>query len=119
MNNATFYSLPLRVLSLLIRNFLALREKINFRALLILGYILIISLLSFYIFQVNSSIKEVYLIQDYEKKLDSLSEKEKKLEGAFLQSNYLENFDDLAQNLNFEKTNKVRYIQVADRLANK
>lgn len=80
----------------------------------ILALISIISLLVFYIFQVNFLIKETYLSQSYEKKLDQIAKENEILKINFSKSNSLENLEKYLSAGNFEKANKVKYIQISE-----
>ena len=79
----------------------------------IFNFILII-LLSLYIFQVGSLTKDIYLIKDYERKLDNLSKGNETLEINFSKSNSLSNIEDFLSKENFVKSNKVKYIQILE-----
>jgi len=74
--------------------------------------LLIGALLVFYIFQENSIVQNIYLLNNYERKLTELQEDYKNLEIKFAEINSLENLESLVQNLNYEKIEKIRYIQV-------
>ena len=89
--------------------------KINFsrRIFWILNFILII-LLGLYIFQVGTLTQAIYLIKDYEKKLDSLSKENEILEINFSKSNSLSNLENFLSKENFVKSNKVKYIQILE-----
>ena len=89
--------------------------RINFsqRIFWILNFILII-LLGLYIFQVGTLTQAIYLIKDYEKKLDSLSKENEILEINFSKSNSLSNIENFLSKENFVKSNKVKYIQILE-----
>ncbi|XOB41708.1 MAG: hypothetical protein ACKKMS_03260 [Candidatus Nealsonbacteria bacterium] len=88
--------------------------KIGLKAFWILSFISIISLLIFYIFQVNAMIGETYLIQNYQRKIKELSQENKTLEINFSQANSLSTIETLVKNLNFEKVERIHYIQVLE-----
>jgi len=88
--------------------------KIGLRAFWILSFISIISLLIFYVFQVNSMIGETYLIQNYQRKINELSRENKTLGINFYQANSLSTIESLVKNLNFEKVEQIHYIQVLE-----
>lgn len=77
-----------------------------------LGIILLAYLLVLCVLQVVSMSKETLLINSYRREMDELSEINKALEVNFFQTNYLKNIESLASKLNFEKTGRIRYIQV-------
>lgn len=91
-----------------------LRMRFWLRTFLILHFILIFGLLVFYIFQINEMTKISYLLSNYEKKVNKLTEENKNLEINFSRINSLENLESLAKNLNFEKVKKIHYIQVRE-----
>jgi len=93
---------------------LVLKRKFSLKAFWILSFISIISLLIFYIFQVNSMIRETYLIQNYQRKIKELSQENKTLEINFFQANSLSTIESLVKNLNFEKVERIHYIQVLE-----
>lgn len=81
---------------------------------LITFLIIIIGLLGFYIFQVNAKISERFLVQEYEQKLNNLSQENKILEISFAQDGSLGRIIQMAEELNFEKTDKIHYIRALD-----
>lgn len=72
----------------------------------------IISLLVFYIFQVNIFTKEIYLLKDYKKKLNLLKRENESLEISSAKINSLASLENLIKDLNFKKIGKVRYIRI-------
>jgi len=88
--------------------------KLNLKVIWILGFILLSVLLIFYIFQVNLMTKEIYLIQKYQRNINYLSRENKTLEINLSQQNSLSNIETLVKALNFEKADKIRYIQVLE-----
>ncbi len=74
----------------------------------------ILFLLSFYVFQVNSLSKEIYLIENYEKQLNQLSEENEALEINFSEVNSLKNIVSYLQTQNFERANKIKYIHILE-----
>ena len=76
----------------------------------------ILFLLSFYIFQVNSLSKEIYLIENYEKQLNQLSEENEALEINFSKVNSLKNIVSYVETQNFERVNKIKYIRILETL---
>jgi len=88
--------------------------KLSLKTFWILSIILTITLLVFYIFQINLMTKETYLIQEYQKKIGELSRENKILEINLSQQNSLSNIETLIKNLNFEKIDKIHYLQVLE-----
>ena len=109
MNNTLTLSLPISSTS---------RFRIKgFKVLWIFISILTLSLLVVCIFQINAYTKEVYLIQNYEKKLNQLTRENKILEVNFSEVNSLNNVGNYVQNNVFEKANKIDYIRLLESTA--
>lgn len=89
-----------------------LKLKINLKLFWILSIISIMTLLAFYIFQVNAIVSESYQIQNYQRKLNAISEQNEILEINSAQVNSLGNIEEQIQELGFEKVDQVHYIQV-------
>lgn len=110
MNNSLTLTLPISS-----SQRVAMEKRKN---LLTVFWILIISLLAFsivlYVFQVNELTKEIYLIQNYERKLDKLSKENKNAEIGFSTVNSLEKIEGDIQNLNLEKLTEIKYIRILD-----
>lgn len=71
-------------------------------------------LLIVYAFLVNELTGGTYLIKNYSNKIESLSQENKNLEVSFAKTGFLETVEQKAQELNFEKTTSVKYIQILD-----
>lgn len=69
------------------------------------------------VFQLNDRAREVYLLGQYQKQLNVLTQENKALEINFSKTNSLNSIDDLAQNQLFEKTNKIEYIRILETTA--
>lgn len=85
-----------------------------FKLFWIFSILFIITLLFFYIYQVNVEISERYLIQNYNKKLREVSKENQDLEIKEAQTNSLDKIVELLKPLNFEKANKIHYIRILD-----
>ncbi len=105
MNNTLTLSLPISSIS---------RFRISSKFLWIFISILTLSLLVVCIFQINAYTNEVYLIQNYEKKLNQLTRENKILEVNFSEVNSLNNVGNYVQNNVFEKANKIDYIRLLE-----
>ena len=70
------------------------------------------SKLLYYVFGVNELTKGSYLIKNYQKEITKLSEENAILETSFADISFLENVQEKAKELSFEKTKSVKYIQV-------
>ncbi len=88
--------------------------RVRFVAVLVLGLIGLILLLSFYVFQINEMAGSSYLVENYNKKINRLFQENQSLEMNFVQINSLENIEKLVNNLNFEKVKEPSYIQILD-----
>lgn len=73
-----------------------------------------LTLLVFYIFQVNTLANETYLIQSCEKKLSQLSGDNETLEVSFSKADSLSNIENYLQSQNFEKVSQVKYIHILE-----
>lgn len=88
--------------------------SINWKLICFLGFFMVSVLLTFYVYQVNYLIGGTYLISDYEKNTDSLSQETKNLEVSFAENSFLGEVLEKTQELGFQKTTAVKYIQVPD-----
>jgi hypothetical protein len=68
--------------------------------------------LAFYVFQLNNTIKDSYLINSYQKKLEKLQEEEKLLKIDSFKDPRLKNIEEIALKLGFETAKEVKYIQL-------
>jgi len=96
------------------RSFSIRLPRINWRIFLLLGFCSVLFLSVFYIFQVNTMIKSGYLMKNYQKKIDNLINENKNLEVNLAQISYLENIQKKTKELNFEKTQTIKYIQILE-----
>lgn len=76
-----------------------------------------IALVAACVFQLNARTKEVYLLEQYQNQLSTLTQENKLLEINFSKTNSLNSIGDLAQNQLFEKTNKIEYIRILETTA--
>lgn len=90
----------------------SLSLKISLNFFWTLSFILIISLVILYIFQVTAITEAMYLIKNHSRQLESLSQENEILEIKFSQLNSLENLRFLVANLNLEKVEKIDYIEI-------
>lgn len=79
---------------------------------LILFVILIIGLLTFYVFQINIEVSERYLIKDYKKRITELSNQNKILAINSTQNGSLGKMAEIIASQDFEKIDKIHYIRV-------
>ena len=88
--------------------------RFNSKIFLILGFILIISLLIFYIFQVNALAEENFKIEISQKKTDKLTQENEILSINSLKLNSLPNIETLIKDFGFEKVQKINYVQILE-----
>lgn len=72
------------------------------------------SLLIFYAFLINELTGGTYLIKNYSKQINTLSQENRNLEVNFAKTGFLESMEQRAKKLNFEKTTSVKYVQILD-----
>jgi hypothetical protein len=87
------------------------KKRINLRKIWILSIFSIIILSFLYIVQVNSITNKSYLLHSLQAKLEKLSEENDELEVWLTKNEPLPNLEVLAQNLNFEKIDRVQYLK--------
>jgi len=71
-------------------------------------------LLFFYIYQINVLTKGTYLISSYSNSIEKISKENKRLEVSFAENSFLGEVLIKSQDLNFQKTTSVKYIQVLE-----
>jgi len=91
-----------------------LRVRFSLKTVWILSLGLMFFLLIFYIFQVNQVTKASFAISNYEKQMTELSQESKSLEMSFSDLSSLASVETLVSTLNYEKVNKVHYIQMLE-----
>ncbi len=91
-----------------------LKKLITLRLFWFLAVLSAAALLVFYVFQINAAVSERYSIQKYEKRISEVSRENQNLEISSAQTNSLDNITAFLGELNFEKVDKIHYIQVLD-----
>lgn len=104
MSNTLVLSLPISM---------KYRLTLNFRFFYLI-FLLLIPLLVFFIFQINSVVSGSYQLQRYQKRIDELTGENKFLEVNSANINSLESVDSRVQELGFEKIDKIHYIQILE-----
>lgn len=66
------------------------------------------------VLRINSLIREIYIVQKYEKIITMLSAENQKLEIQFSKTNSLSSLKSKIQELNLEKISKIRYIKASE-----
>lgn len=85
---------------------------LNWNIVCFVGLFMIVFLLSFYVYNINELTKGAYLIKNYEKQANILLQKNKSLEVGFAKSDFMGNLETKTKELGFEKTQKIKYIQI-------
>lgn len=85
--------------------------RINLRKIWLLGFILIVSLLIFYIFQISEIARVSFAISAHEQEAAKLFQQNKNLEISLFQRNSLFSLETMVNELNYEKVNKINYIR--------
>lgn len=87
---------------------------INWRLMFFAGLFVSLSLLVFYVWQINDLTKGVYTISNYDKQISKLLEENKKLEISFAESSFMGQALTKIQALDFQKATSIKYIQILD-----
>lgn len=82
-----------------------------------LGLVLTAVLAGAYIVQVNRTTALAYEISGIERGISQLTEENKGLTSQYAKNISFQEFDTLASSLNFQKVDKVNYIQILDTTA--
>ncbi len=84
---------------------------INWKAICFAGFFVSLTLLVFYVWQINNLTRGSYIINGYEKQISALSEQNQNLEVSFAESSFMGQALTKIQGLNFQKAASVKYIQ--------
>ncbi|MBZ9569636.1 hypothetical protein KJA16_01805 [Patescibacteria group bacterium] len=109
MNNTSILNFPISIIRAL-----PLKLRFNLKLFWIFSLILIITLLAFYIFQFNALTSETYKIQDSQKKINELFSENENLEIKLAKLNSLATIETLIEEFDFEKVDKIHYIQILE-----
>jgi len=88
--------------------------QVNWGLVCFAGIIMCSLLLVFYIYQINVLLKGSYLVSSYEKEIEKITQENKELEVSFAENNFLAGVLSKTQELNFQKSNSMKYIQVME-----
>jgi hypothetical protein len=110
MNNTLVLTPPISIIRKLV-----LKIKFSWKAFWISSFILIITFIFSYIFQINALAEETYRIQDYQKKISGITQENDILLASSLKQNSLSNIETLIKDFGFERIKKIHYIQVLER----
>lgn len=86
--------------------------SVNWKIVFFASFLACSALLVFYAFQINDLTKGTYLINNYEKEINSLARENGNLEVSFAESGFLGQVLAKTQEMNFLKTTSVKYIQI-------
>lgn len=86
----------------------------NWKAVCAVGFVITLTLLVFYVWQINALTRGFYLVNGYEKQISQLSEENNSLQVSFAESSFLGQALTKIQSLNFQKATLVKYIQTLD-----
>lgn len=109
MNHVSTLTPPFSIIRPLI-----FKLNFNLKILGILSLLTLISLLVFYIFQTNSVVSESYLFQNYQEKLNKMTQENEALEISSTQVNSWGSIESKIKELDFEKVGKVYYIRILE-----
>ena len=87
-------------------------KALSINLLFILSLILGLFILIQYVFQVGALSKDIYLLDDYQRKLANLLENNNSLDINFSKVNSLSNIEDYLARTEFVKASHVKYIQI-------
>lgn len=86
--------------------------RINWKAFISLGFCVVLVLSVLYVSQINRMVQGAYVIKDFQKQVNELTQVNKNLEINLAQISYLENIQAKTQELNFQKVEKIKYVQI-------
>ena len=87
---------------------------LNINLIIALTVISGLFVLVYYIFQVGALSHNIYLFEDYERKLATLLENNKSLDINFSKMNSLSNIENYLAKSDFIKPGQVKYIQILE-----
>jgi len=88
--------------------------KLDLKCFCVLGIAILLSLLALYVYQINAETSERYSVHNYQNKISELSKENKELEINSAQAGSLASISGAIEGLDFEKTDRIEYIQVMD-----
>ncbi len=77
----------------------------------ITAFVLLTTLLAIYVMEVNNLTKEIYLIKESKQKIQTLSYENEYLAIVLSKNGSLANVDSYLNSHDFEKTDKIKYVQ--------
>lgn len=88
--------------------------KINWKAACFMLLLLSLMMLVFYVFTVNQLTQGVFLIKNYNKKVQGLLSENRNLQASFSENDFLGRAIEKAKEFDFEKTANIKYIKVLE-----
>lgn len=88
--------------------------KIRWKLILLTGILFLVLMLVFYVFSINQLTGGTYLIKQYNKDFALALNENKKLQATFAENGFLGNIQERTKDLYFEKTAKIKYIQITE-----
>lgn len=88
--------------------------QINWKVVCFVGFFISLSLLIFYVWQINDLTRGSYTVNSFEKQINQLSQENKDLQISFAESSFLGQALVKMQSLNFQKTVSVKFIKITD-----
>lgn len=88
--------------------------QVQWKSLLWVACFAFFAALVAYVILVNQLTRGAFLVKDYNRQMDKLTEQSKDLETTFAQTGFMGDVQTRAALLNFEKTTKVTYVQILD-----
>jgi len=89
---------------------------INWKLICFSGFFILFSLLVFYVWQISDLTKGSYLVDNYEKQINILSQENKELQISFAENSFLGQVLEKIHVLKFQKILSVKYIQIPNNL---
>lgn len=93
---------------------MGLTRKSSLKAFMTFILLATISLLIFYVLQINYFARETYTVQNYEKQLSQANQEIESLEISFSEQDSLAKIDGYLQGNNFQKTSQTKFIQLLE-----
>ena len=88
--------------------------QVNWGIICLVGIVMCVFMLIFYIYQINVLTRGTYLINNYKKNIEVASKENGKLEVSFAENNFIKDVLRKVQEMNFEKTTSIKYVQVLE-----
>ena len=87
--------------------------EVNWKMICVMGFLMCLPLLILYVCQINYLNKGSYVINNYEKSINKLSQENRSLQVGFAESSFIGQSLAKMQALDFQKATSVKYVQVS------